>query len=112
LEGIAARGDYDLAAHQRASGRDLTYFDDLIRDRYVQPVVEPSAGVDRTLLTLLIDAYHEEEVRGEQRVVLKLHHSVAPVQVAILPLSRKDQLMTPGQNGRARTPAVLRDRIP
>jgi glycyl-tRNA synthetase len=49
-------------------------------------VVEPSAGVDRTLLALLIDAYHEEGVRGEQRVVLKLHHSVAPTQVAILPL--------------------------
>jgi glycyl-tRNA synthetase len=54
--------------------------------------VEPSAGVDRTMLTLMIDAYHEEEVRGDQRVVLKLHHSVAPVQVAILPLSRKDEL--------------------
>jgi glycyl-tRNA synthetase len=92
LEGIAARGDYDLNAHQRASGRDLTYFDDLIRERYIPHVVEPSAGVDRTMLTLMIDAYHEEEVRGEQRVVLKLHHSVAPVQVAILPLSRKEQL--------------------
>jgi glycyl-tRNA synthetase len=92
LEGIAARGDYDLTAHQRASGRDLTYFDDLIRERYIPHVVEPSAGVDRTMLTLMIDAYHEEEVRGEQRVVLKLHHSVAPVQVAILPLSRKEQL--------------------
>jgi len=57
-------------------------------------VVEPSAGVDRTMLTLLIDAYHEEEVRGEQRVVLKLHHSVAPVQAAILPLSRKEPLTT------------------
>jgi len=94
LEGIAARGDYDLSAHQRASGRDLTYFDDLIRERYIPHVVEPSAGVDRTMLTLLIDAYHEEEVRGEQRVVLKLHHSVTPVQVAILPLSRKDELTT------------------
>jgi glycyl-tRNA synthetase len=94
LEGIAARGDYDLNAHQRASGRDLTYFDDLIRERYIPHVVEPSAGVDRTMLTLLIDAYHEEEVRGEQRVVLKLHHSVAPIQVAVLPLSRKDQLTT------------------
>ena len=92
LEGIAARGDYDLSAHQKASGRDLSYFDDIKRERYIPHVVEPSAGVDRTMLTLMIDAYHEEEVRGEQRVVLKLHHSVAPIQVAILPLSRKETL--------------------
>ena len=92
LEGIAARGDYDLTAHQQASGKDLTYFDDLVRERYVPHVVEPSAGVDRTMLTLMIDAYHEEEVRGERRVVLKFHHAVAPVQVAVLPLSRKEPL--------------------
>src|SRR5438105_7112329 len=93
LEGIAARGDYDLTAHQRASGRDLSYFDDIKRERYVPHVVEPSAGVDRTMLTILIDAYREEEVRGERRVVLKLHHAIAPVQVAILPLSRKEPLL-------------------
>ena len=92
LEGIAARGDFDLRAHQQASGRDLSYFDDIKRERYVPHVVEPSAGVDRTMLTLMIDAYHEEEVRGEQRVVLRFHHSVAPIQVAILPLSRKEPL--------------------
>src|SRR5947199_8230854 len=92
LEGIAARGDYDLAAHQKASGKDLTFFDDIKRERYVPHVVEPSAGVDRTMLTLMIDAYHEEEVRGEQRVVLKLDRSVAPIQVAVLPLSRKEPL--------------------
>jgi glycyl-tRNA synthetase len=94
LEGIAARGDFDLTAHQRASGRDLSYFDDLKRERYVPHVVEPSAGVDRTMLTLLIDAYREEEVRGEQRVVLRLHHAIAPIQVAVLPLSRKEPLTT------------------
>jgi len=92
LEGIAARGDYDLTAHQKASGKDLSYFDDIIRERYVPHVVEPSAGVDRTMLTLLIDAYREEEVRGERRVVLKLHHAIAPIQVAVLPLSRKEPL--------------------
>ena len=97
LEGIAARGEYDLAAHQKASGRDLTFFDDLKRERYIPHVVEPSAGVDRTMLTLMIDAYHEEEVRGEQRVVLKLHHSIAPIQVAILPLSKKEPLSTVAQ---------------
>ena len=97
LEGIAARGDYDLDAHQKASGKDLTYFDDLIRERYLPHVVEPSAGVDRTMLTVLVDAYHEEQVRDEQRVVLKLHPSVAPVQVAILPLSRKEPLIAAAQ---------------
>ena len=97
LEGIAARGDFDLAAHQKASGKDLSYFDDIIRERYLPHVVEPSAGVDRSLLTVLIDAYHEEQVRDEQRVVLKLHPSVAPVQVAILPLSRKEPLMASAQ---------------
>jgi glycyl-tRNA synthetase len=92
LEGIAARGDYDLSAHQRASGRDLTYFDDIRRERYLPHVVEPSAGVDRSMLTLMIDAYHEEEVRGEQRVVLRFHPSMAPIEVAVLPLSRKEPL--------------------
>jgi len=94
LEGIAARGDFDLSAHMKLSGRDLSYFDDLKRERYLPHVVEPSAGVDRTMLTLLIDAYHEEEVRGEQRVVLRLDSSMAPVQVAVLPLSRKEPLMS------------------
>src|ERR671935_1778556 len=97
LEGIAARGDYDLAAHQKASGKDLTYFDDIRRERYLPHVVEPSAGVDRTMLTLMIDAYHEELVRDEQRVVLKLNQSVAPIQVAILPLSRKEPLLATAQ---------------
>jgi glycyl-tRNA synthetase len=92
LEGVAARGDYDLTAHQKASGKDLSYFDDITRVRYVPHVVEPSAGVDRTMLTLMIDAYHEEEVRGEQRVVLRFSHGMAPIQVAILPLSRKQPL--------------------
>ena len=97
LEGIAARGDYDLAAHQRSSGKDLSYFDDIVRERYLPHVVEPSGGVDRSMLTLMIDAYHEEKVRDEQRVVLRFHPSVAPVQVAILPLSRKEPLVTTAQ---------------
>src|ERR1700675_4126591 len=92
LEGIAARGDYDLTAHQKASGRDLSYFDDITRVRYVPHVVEPSAGVARTVLTLMINAYQEEEVRGEQRVVLRFSHGMAPIKVAILPLSRKQPL--------------------
>src|SRR5947199_233822 len=97
LEGIAARGEYDLRAHQEASGRDLAYFDDIKRERYIPHVVEPALGVDRSMLTVLIDAYHEEEVRGEQRVVLRFHPSIAPIQVAILPLSRKEPLMATAQ---------------
>jgi glycyl-tRNA synthetase len=92
LEGIANRTDFDLTQHQTHSGKDLTYFDDLAKKRYHPYVIEPSAGVDRSCLTLLLDAYHEEEVRGEQRVVLRLHPSMAPVQVAVLPLSRKEPL--------------------
>jgi glycyl-tRNA synthetase len=94
LEGIAARGNFDLSEHQRVSGKDLSYFDDITRVRYIPHVVEPSLGVDRSMLTLLLDAYAEEEVRGEQRTVLRLHPTVAPVQVAILPLSRKEPLMS------------------
>ncbi|TMG41084.1 MAG: glycine--tRNA ligase [Chloroflexi bacterium] len=94
LEGIAARGNYDLTEHQRVSGKDLSYFDDLKRERYIPHVVEPSVGVDRSMLTVLLDAYNEEEVRGEQRTVLRLHHAIAPIQVAILPLSRKEPLLS------------------
>jgi len=94
LEGIAARGNYDLTEHQRVSGKDLSYFDDLKRERYIPHVVEPSVGVDRSMLTVLLDAYNEEEVRGEQRTVLRLHHTIAPIQVAILPLSRKEPLLS------------------
>jgi len=93
LEGIANRTDFDLRQHQAHSGKDLTYFDDGKKQRYTPYVIEPSAGVDRTCLTLLLDGYHEEEVRGEQRVVLRLHPAVAPVQVAVLPLSRKEPLV-------------------
>ncbi len=92
LEGIAARGNFDLTEHQRVSGKDLSYFDDIKRERYIPHVVEPSVGVDRSMLTLMLDAYHEEEVRGEQRVVLKLNQAIAPIQVAVLPLSRKEAL--------------------
>jgi glycyl-tRNA synthetase len=88
LEGIANRGDYDLKAHASASGRNLTYFDDQTRERYTPYVIEPSAGADRATLAFLIDAYRQEEVRGRQRAVLKLHPALAPIKVAILPLLR------------------------
>jgi glycyl-tRNA synthetase len=93
LEGIARRGDYDLSRHQEFSGRDLQYTDPNTNERYLPFVVEPSLGVDRTFLALLVDAYAEEEVRGEKRVVLHLSPGVAPFQVAVLPLSKKSALM-------------------
>jgi glycyl-tRNA synthetase len=93
LEGIAYRTDYDLRQHARYSGRSLTYYDEERKEHIVPHVVEPAAGVDRILLVLLLDAYDEEQVQGETRVVLRLHPAVAPVQVAVLPLSRNERLV-------------------
>jgi glycyl-tRNA synthetase len=93
LEGIARRGDFDLRRHQEVSGKDLQYTDPSTNERYLPYVVEPSLGVDRTFLALLLDAYAEEEVRGETRVVLHLKADMAPFQVAVLPLSKKPELM-------------------
>jgi glycyl-tRNA synthetase len=93
LEGIAYRTDFDLRRHGEFSGRSLTYFDDERKEHLIPHVVEPAVGVDRIMLVLLIDAYDEEPVEGETRVVLRLHPSVAPVQVAVLPLSRNERLV-------------------
>ena len=93
LEGIARRGDYDLRRHQEMSGKDLQYTDPSTGSRFLPYVVEPSLGVDRTFLALLLDAYREEEVRGETRVVLGLNPRVAPFEVAVLPLSKRPELM-------------------
>ncbi|MEI6633906.1 MAG: glycine--tRNA ligase [Chlamydiota bacterium] len=92
LEGIHNRTDYDLSRHQQHSGKDLSYFDDAANERYVPYIIETSAGVDRTLLTCLVDAYREEEVRGEKRVVLRLHPRIAPMKAGIFPLVRRDGL--------------------
>ena len=92
LEGIANRGDFDLTQHAGASGRELSYYDAEANDRYVPYVIEPSGGVDRSVLAFLIDAYDEEEVEGEKRTVLHLSPSLAPVKVAVLPLSRNERL--------------------
>ena len=86
LEGIANRTDFDLIQHARHSGKDLTYFDEATKTRITPFIIEPSGGVDRTVLAFLADAYHEEEVRGKKRVVLKLHKSLAPIKAAVLPL--------------------------
>jgi glycyl-tRNA synthetase len=92
LEGVANRTDFDLRAHSEHSGRDLSYFDTETNERYIPYVIEPAAGLDRACLTMLLDAWHEEEVRGETRTVLRLHPDVSPHQVAVLPLSKKLQL--------------------
>jgi glycyl-tRNA synthetase len=90
LEGIANRGNFDLTQHAEFSGEKLEYFDPQTKERYVPHVIEPAAGVGRTLLALLCDAYDTDEIGGEQRTVLRLHPRVAPVKVAVLPLLRKD----------------------
>jgi glycyl-tRNA synthetase len=90
LEGIANRGDFDLTQHAQHSGEKLEYFDQGTGERYVPHVIEPAAGVGRTVLAVLCDAYDEDEVGGEQRTVLKLHPRLAPIKVAVLPLVRKD----------------------
>jgi glycyl-tRNA synthetase len=88
IEGIASRTDFDLKRHAETSGKSLEYFDDETKEHYVPYVVEPSMGVDRGVLAVLFDAYHEEIVRGERRVVLRFPKSLAPIKVAVLPLAR------------------------
>ena len=90
LEGIANRTDYDLKQHSKFSGKSLEYFDEESKQKVLPYVIEPSAGADRSALAFLIDAYHEEEVRGEKRVVLRLHQELAPIKIAILPLLKKN----------------------
>ncbi len=90
LEGIANRGDFDLSRHMEYSGKDMTYFDEASRSRYVPYVIEPSAGVDRPLLAFLVDAYDEEEVEGDRRIVLRLDPRLAPFKAGVYPLLRKE----------------------
>jgi glycyl-tRNA synthetase len=93
LEGIANRTDFDLRAHTERSGEDLSFFDQDSGERYFPYVIEPAAGLTRSAFAFLIDAYHEEEVRGETRVVLRLDARLAPIKVAVLPLSKKPELV-------------------
>jgi glycyl-tRNA synthetase len=92
LEGVANRTDFDLTQHAKFSGEDLTYFDQESNTHYVPYVIEPAAGADRATLAFLLAAYHEEEVKGEKRTVLRLDPRLAPVHVAVLPLSRNEKL--------------------
>jgi glycyl-tRNA synthetase len=93
LEGIANRGDFDLKQHALHSGKGLDYFDNESNEHYTPYVIEPSSGVDRMVLAILVDSYEEEEVRGEKRVVLKINPMLAPIKVAVLPLSRNEKLV-------------------
>jgi glycyl-tRNA synthetase len=93
LEGIANRGDFDLNQHAQYSGKDLSYYDPDSGERYVPYVIEPSAGVDRSALAFLLDAYDEEPDKKEIRTLLRLHPDLAPIKVAVLPLSRNEALV-------------------
>ena len=92
LYGVAYRTDYDLKVQSEGSGRDLSYFDEATKTRYVPHVVEPSVGVGRLLLALMHASYREEQVGDETRVVLGLKPEVAPIKVAVLPLSKNEKL--------------------
>jgi len=92
LYGIANRTDYDLKAHSKNSGRDLSYFDEDTKARYTPYVIEPSVGAERLLMAILLDAYDEETVNDDTRVVMRFTPDMAPIKVAILPLSKKPEL--------------------
>ncbi|MBU1151507.1 glycine--tRNA ligase [Patescibacteria group bacterium] len=92
LMGIADRGNFDLTQHTEFSKKDLTYQDPQTNEKYLPQVIEPSFGMDRALLTVLLDAYDEDEINGETRVVMRFAKSIAPVKVAIFPLVKKPEL--------------------
>ena len=89
LEGVAKRGSFDLDQHAKFSGKDLTYFDEDTKSRYRPWVIEPALGVDRAMLAFLLDAYDEDVVENEERIVLRLDPRLAPIKVAVYPLLRK-----------------------
>ncbi|HXF48816.1 MAG TPA: glycine--tRNA ligase [Verrucomicrobiae bacterium] len=90
LEGIHNRTDFDLSRHSQATGKELSYFDEPTKERFIPYIIETSAGCDRTLLTVLIDGYYEEEVKGETRSVLRIAPHIAPFKAAIFPLVNRD----------------------
>ena len=109
LEGVADRTDYDLKAHTAGSGKSLTIFDDASAEQVTPFVIEPAMGVDRAVLTVLLDAYEEQQVEGEKRVVLHIRPSLAPIKVAVMPLLRnRPELVALGQ----RLAADLKTRMP
>jgi glycyl-tRNA synthetase len=97
LAGLAYRTDFDLKQHSEFSKTDLSYFDEETKERFIPHCIEPSVGVERALLAVLTSAYREEDVEGETRVVLGFSPTVAPFQVAVLPLSKKEELQGPAR---------------
>lgn len=93
LEGIANRTDFDLKQHSKYSGKDLSYFDEETKEHIIPYVIEPSAGVDRSVLAFLADSYDEERDKEGLRVILRLHYALAPIKAAVLPLSRNEKLL-------------------
>ncbi len=89
LEGVAKRGSFDLDQHAKFSGKDLTYFDEDTKTRFRPWVIEPALGVDRAMLAFMLDAYDEDVVDNEERIVLRLDPRIAPIKVAVYPLLRK-----------------------
>lgn len=98
LEGVANRTDFDLKQHIDHSGKDLSYFDDEVKEKYIPYVIESSGGIDRTFLVVMLDAYREEEVEGEKRVVLGFDKKIAPVKVAVFPLQKDEKLVGIAKN--------------
>jgi len=93
LEGIANRTDFDLKQHSKYSGKDLSYFDEETKEHIIPYVIEPSAGVDRSVLAFLADSYDEERDKEGLRMILRLHYALAPIKAAVLPLSRNEKLL-------------------
>ncbi|MCK5490691.1 MAG: glycine--tRNA ligase, partial [Candidatus Pacebacteria bacterium] len=97
LYGLAYRSNFDLISHQDSSGQNMEYFDAENNQKYIPHVIEPTFGVDRTVLAVMVDAYTEEEApsvdgKTETRVVMKFNKNIAPIKVAVLPLSKKEEL--------------------
>ena len=102
LEGVANRTDYDLSVHAKGSGEDLSYYDQANDERWIPYVIEPAAGLGRSMMAFLVDAYNEEEAPNakggtDKRVVLRLDRRLAPIKVAVLPLSKKEELSEPAR---------------
>ncbi len=92
IEGIHNRTDFDLTRHEQFSGKSLRYFDEATKEKFIPYIIETSAGASRSFMTFLMDAYNEEEVKGEKRVVMKLHPKLAPINCAIFPLVNRDNM--------------------
>ncbi len=90
IEGIHNRTDFDLRRHEEYSGKSQKYFDDRTKEKFIPYIIETSAGASRGFMAFLVDSYHEEEVKGEKRVVLRLHPKLAPIKTAIFPLVNRD----------------------